>query len=309
SIADLARWDANFYEPKVGGPELVAKLRTPGKLDDGTPLTYALGLMETTEAGLAREEHSGGWAGYRANIERYPSERLTVAALCNHADAEPDELTHAVAATFLPQLANAEPSPPAAAGAPEPAASKAKGLTAMPAKTIEAALGRYYDPSTFETRAVEKEGDGVNLRIGLEPDAPRRPLEAADAKTFGVQGTPTRYVFDAAAKSLTRQVTGQKTQTFVRMEPITVDAKALGELAGRYTSDEFVHDLQVVVEKGALRVGPWGRTPASPPLTPLVRDVFTGGGVGIKFERDAKGHVRGLTMSAARMVGLAFQRR
>src|SRR5581483_9570941 len=124
-------WDANFYDPKVGGPELLAKLRTPGKLDDGTPLEYALGLTETTEAGLAREEHSGGWAGYRANVLRYPSERLTVAALCNVASAMPDELTHGVATALLPQLAQAEAKGPPSAGAPEPAAAKAKGLTAM----------------------------------------------------------------------------------------------------------------------------------------------------------------------------------
>src|SRR5262249_10810515 len=48
SIDDLARWDANFYEPRVGDRALIEKLRTRGTLDDGTPLDYALGLFRAT---------------------------------------------------------------------------------------------------------------------------------------------------------------------------------------------------------------------------------------------------------------------
>ena len=105
TIEDLARWDANFYDPRVGGRSMLTTLRTPGKLDDGKPVSYAMGLGETNTNGIAREEHDGAWAGYRADIVRFPTERLTVACLCNVANADASALAHAVATALLPKLA------------------------------------------------------------------------------------------------------------------------------------------------------------------------------------------------------------
>jgi CubicO group peptidase (beta-lactamase class C family) len=35
TVEDLARWDANFYHPKIGGKAMVDLLLTPGRLNDG----------------------------------------------------------------------------------------------------------------------------------------------------------------------------------------------------------------------------------------------------------------------------------
>ncbi len=44
TIEDLARWDRNFYDYRVGGKELVDQLLTPGELNNGEKLQYAFGL-------------------------------------------------------------------------------------------------------------------------------------------------------------------------------------------------------------------------------------------------------------------------
>ena len=103
SIDDLARWDRSFYEPTLGGGRLVAMLRTPGTLDDGRPLDYAMGLVETTQGGVAREDHTGEDLGYVADVVRYPGERLTVAVLCNDEEIDAGELAQRVVAALLPK--------------------------------------------------------------------------------------------------------------------------------------------------------------------------------------------------------------
>jgi CubicO group peptidase (beta-lactamase class C family) len=45
SVEDLAKWDANFYRPIVGGKLALSFLQTPGHLNDGQQLPYALGLF------------------------------------------------------------------------------------------------------------------------------------------------------------------------------------------------------------------------------------------------------------------------
>jgi CubicO group peptidase (beta-lactamase class C family) len=55
TVRDLARWDGNFATPKVGGPALLDAMRSRGRLDDGTPLTYPF----TPLCGAAQRAHGG----------------------------------------------------------------------------------------------------------------------------------------------------------------------------------------------------------------------------------------------------------
>ena len=52
TVEDLAKWDRNFYEPKVGGQALVDGLLRSGVLNDGKSIPYAAGLMNGTHKGL-----------------------------------------------------------------------------------------------------------------------------------------------------------------------------------------------------------------------------------------------------------------
>ena len=52
TLEDLARWDRNFYDRKVGGQQLIDLMLLRGTLNDGTVQSYAFGLgaTETTRA-------------------------------------------------------------------------------------------------------------------------------------------------------------------------------------------------------------------------------------------------------------------
>lgn len=81
TVADLAKWDANFYQPRVGGRWLVEQMQAPGKLNDGTVLQYGRGLMLDTHRGVATVSHAGAFAGYKAELLRLPQQKLGVAVL------------------------------------------------------------------------------------------------------------------------------------------------------------------------------------------------------------------------------------
>ena len=68
NVRDLLQWDENFYDARVGGPELVKQLQVPGTLNGGRPLSYAWGLQVGTYRGLPLVEHSGSLGGYRAHL-------------------------------------------------------------------------------------------------------------------------------------------------------------------------------------------------------------------------------------------------
>ena len=119
TIEDLLLWDQNFYQPKVGGQAMLDQLQTLGTLNNGKKLDYALGLFVDQYKGLRRVQHGGSWAGYRAELMRFPEQKFTVACLCNLATANPTNLATKVADIYLAnEFKASEEKTPATATAP-----------------------------------------------------------------------------------------------------------------------------------------------------------------------------------------------
>ncbi len=89
TVEDLAHWDENFYNPRVGGPVFLAQQLQRGKLNNGKELDYAAGLEHGKYRGLRTIDHGGGDAGYRADLLRFPDQHFSVACLCNKGEINP----------------------------------------------------------------------------------------------------------------------------------------------------------------------------------------------------------------------------
>ena len=116
TVRELARWDENFYDGRVGGPDVIRMLESPGRLNSGTELTYAWGLMVGSYRGLPIVEHSGSLGGYRAHIIRFRSAHTSVAVLCNVSNVSTGAVVRRVAEWVLAgrfTLPMAPPPPPA----------------------------------------------------------------------------------------------------------------------------------------------------------------------------------------------------
>jgi CubicO group peptidase (beta-lactamase class C family) len=101
SIDDLVKWDANFYDPVVGGTGLLDRLHTQGILNDGDTIEYALGLRVGEYRGLRRVAHGGAWAGFRAHLARFPDQRTSIIVECNRGDANTSAYVNAVSDAVL----------------------------------------------------------------------------------------------------------------------------------------------------------------------------------------------------------------
>jgi CubicO group peptidase (beta-lactamase class C family) len=101
TLEDLARWDANFYSHQVGGAALQSFLHATGKLNDGSAIKYARGLFVDSFRGLPRVSHGGSWAGYRAELMRFPEQKTSILLLCNLGIMNPTALCEQVAGLVL----------------------------------------------------------------------------------------------------------------------------------------------------------------------------------------------------------------
>ena len=304
SVRDLAKWDGNFYAPRVGGQALVDSMRIRGVLLDGSRISYAMGLEEEEVHGIPREAHNGGFVGYRTTIVRYPTERLTVTVLCNDASVDPGELEEQVATIVVHSLA--EPQPAKGGGAP----ARATATFVDPASVA----GTYMNEATSDVRVVEWTG-GV-LRMRMSPTATvARDLVPVGPRELLVKGGTTRYAVEStkgtSAPRLLRKPAEGPAEPYVRVEPVgTIDAATLAGFAGRYGSDELARDVEIVAKDGKLFPRSWGGSFRMEPLVPVAKDVFSlEGEVGCRFERDTRGKVVAVVMTTSRTLGVRLTRR
>lgn len=92
TVGDLLKWNENFAEQKVGGKEMAELQQKRAVLNNGKTIAYAAGLQVTVVDGLREVAHSGATGGYRTWLGRYPDQGLSVAVLCNSAQAVPTNL-------------------------------------------------------------------------------------------------------------------------------------------------------------------------------------------------------------------------
>ncbi len=105
TVEDLAKWSNNFDTAHVGGPSVIKTMLESGGLnDDGQEWSnpaYAFGLYLDEYRGLTAIAHSGGDAGFRSFLVRFPEQHFAVVILSNFANFEPFDVSFVVAELYL----------------------------------------------------------------------------------------------------------------------------------------------------------------------------------------------------------------
>jgi CubicO group peptidase (beta-lactamase class C family) len=299
TVADLQRWDENFWHPEVGGQALLDLMLTRGVLASGDTINYAFGVGHGTYRGLPTVDHGGAFLGFRTQLLRFPTEHFSVAVLCNAGNANPTALARRVADVWLAgQLA---PVPERAARAP-------LDTITLPPAVLERFTGVYWNDADQVARTVVLRDGALIYQRG--PGA-EDPLAARRDSSFVVLGIDAEVIVrftegqGDAPLQLSATVNGGSPFVARKLAPFVPDAQVLRGYAGRYVNAELDAPLEVGVSGDTLTIT--GRH--NPPLVlrALTRDLFTGEGFTISFTR-RRGSVVGFTLDAGRVLGVAYTR-
>ncbi len=296
TVGDLALWDRNFYDPQVGGPGLIRELQVPGRLADGTPIDYARGLRVSTYRGLRTVDHAGAWAGFRAQLLRFPDDRLTTMALCNFAQADPSGLAYAMADAYLAD--RFAPAPASSAGAPP---------AALPGTSLDRFAGLYFSPtSNLVRRLVVHDGKlfysrdpGNETELAASGEGRFQMVGAAVPTTLAATGTPPH-------RQLAVRSGENPPVRFEEVEPGRISAAELAGLAGWYDSPELDTRWRLDADGESLVVR-GKRGPASP-FAYLFADTFGDGGSTLHLLRGPTGEITGFEVGVGRARHIAFVR-
>lgn len=96
---ELVRWASEYWDPQVGGPELLVA-RQAGAAADG-PFSYGAGIVfGETDDGQLFFAHDGGWAGFASDFVAVPGEQFAAAVACNAEEVIPPDAAASVAALW-----------------------------------------------------------------------------------------------------------------------------------------------------------------------------------------------------------------
>jgi CubicO group peptidase (beta-lactamase class C family) len=304
TVEDLALWDENFYTPHVGGPALIQQLQERGKLNDGEQIDYAAGLEIGKYRGLNTVDHSGGDAGYRSDMVRFPDQHFTVACLCNLGSTDPSDLARKVAEIYLgPQMQPVESFH----------ANDFKPLILTP-EQMEAKAGSYInvkDPDDL-VRFIVKDG---GLQVGNVGEDETYAVQAIGKNHFRLAIAPDEFTFSSAKPGGPLQLAIRhedgKIETFLATTAFAPTKTQLAEYAGIYSSPEMDSIFELKIEsvpngKDSLVLH---RLKSGPDvLHPVTHDFFTSDGSKIRFTRNSKGVITGFLLSTERVMDLRFVR-
>ncbi|HEX2187338.1 MAG TPA: serine hydrolase [Longimicrobiaceae bacterium] len=300
SVDDLGRWLRNFDDLAVGGREAHRLMRTPGRLDDGTPVPYAFGVLTGTYRGMPMFTHGGGWAGFDTYTVYMPEQRLGIAVLANSDEVDAQRATIQVANVYL----DVEESPAGTAPAATPGE---RGVSAISPAAAETHVGLYrLGPGRY--LRIDHGGGGLTVQeTGGDPQ-PLTPVSAAEY-VIGRGGERLVLSRDSAHGELTVETAGVRGRRVQRGAPPS--PPPLAEFVGTYESPELGTSYEVTLRADTLAlVHPrHGRIP----LTPLWRDDF-GSAVwflrSVEFQRDGQGRVTGFLVNGdPRNRDIRFDRR
>ncbi len=293
TVEDLALWDRNFYDERVGGSALIEQLHQRGRLNNGEHTNYAFGLVISKYRGLPNVYHAGTYRGYYAWLTRFPEQRFSVACLCNAANANPGQLVGKVSDIYLAKELK------------EPVDEETVHVTEQ---QLASNVGLYWNRELdgFLEFSMKEGKLHVLWDFRPETDALTTPLSKNRFRVGDYPEDPMEYRFEATTpgerpRLIIHSVRQGYTPEFY-YEPVvqfTPTRGELGDYVGTYVSDEVDVIYRVALRDDKLLLKRLAFKPAI--LVPALRDVVSAPSStprwSLRFTRDANNRVSGVVLN------------
>ena len=284
---DLMRWMDNYRNPIICKPETMAEMLRVPVLATGEPTNYAGGLRVDKLDGHRYLKHAGEDAGFRAFVFRLLDDDVDVVIVGNTANIFTEEAAYNIARIVLGL----------------PVELKAPAVASVAEFDEKTAPGFYFSriPDAFTFTVFEKDG-----KFYMTDDCGPAPLTHVTGDLYR-QGHLRHFVRlgenDPVLSTPEIDYRLQKAYD----GPLT--AEQLEGKSGRYESREVGTAYEVRQQGDKLML--WHFRRGLTPLYPVEDDLFVttyARPCFVRFVRDEKGAVCGLTLSGNRVQELPFQK-
>ena len=299
TVEDLSLWATNFENPVVGDMDIVDKMSQRAVLNNGDTITYALGQDVSRYKGINMVSHSGGDAGYRTFLGRFPDQKFSVIVFSNDASFNPGGLAFKVADLYLHDEI-----------VPEKKVEKKETTeikVSVDIDTLKAYVGEYEIQPGFVLTITEEDGS----LFGQATGQPKFGLKAVSTTEFSVEEVDAKITFhrDVDLKINLLKLHQGGVSDARRMMPLDKSSVNLGEYVGQFHSDELSTEYTFIIKNDTL----FATHPrlSDIKMTPTKADIFNGDAWFFgqtEFVRDQNGSVTGCKVSSGRVRNVWFKK-
>jgi CubicO group peptidase (beta-lactamase class C family) len=301
TVEDLLLWDQNFYQNKLGEPELINQFLIPGTLNDGEKINYASGLTIDKYKGLRTISIGGAFQGNIAELLQFPDQKFTVICLFNFDRFPPNFIARQVADIYLADEFKKQVAEGGKSG-------EVKSIQ-MSEKEFKDKTGTYLDPVNrrFWTLEIEEGKLAVSATNGMRFRI--RPVSATEFREFEV---PVRIDVRFENRSegerpmMHLAINQQKPSVFEPVKLVTPTSTELADYVGEYYSDDLQATYRVAVETDKLVVT--ARHQPKFVLSPAIKDEFQFRNYDFEFTRDGQNKVNGFLLDTGPSINIRFVR-
>ena len=290
TVDDLVLWANNFDNPVVGGSVVIEKMEERGVLNSGKRIDYAFGQSVSSYRGAKSVSHSGGWAGFRTYLIRFPDLRFNVIVLCNLSSLNPREKALRIADLYLSDHLESEKKKTAE-----------KEVEPIDPGLLDDYLGTWkLGPGWLLT--ITRKGNSLTAQATMEPAYPAVP-EKEDRFFVKAYGASLVFERDSSGNVHALHYRGIRAGRVVPHQPSTA---RLEEYRGLYWSRELDTVASIEVQGGKLQARQ--RKHGSVELVPTQSDQFRTSQGRIDFDRDGAGAISGFRFSQQRSRNILFRK-
>lgn len=299
TVDDIQNWAANYRTMKVGNENVMKMMDERGILNNGDTLDYAFGQSYGTYRGLATRAHSGGDAGYRTFLLRFPDPEYSISVFSNLGSFNTGRLAYEVAGIYLKDELQAEEDEELTdEGAEEP--------VMVPDSLLQKYTGRYLVNESIILEIRAKNGE-ISLSV---MDQPAQTLVARSDTTFYHTNFDLNFAFRRnPGGKIDRMIVlyeGGEDEA-IKLPPFDSQKVNLEKFTGTFYSEELQTAYEIKVENDTLTAFHQRHDPIT--LRPLKEDQFMGSAWyfgNVNFSRDQNGMVNGCRVSSGRVKNVYF---
>jgi CubicO group peptidase (beta-lactamase class C family) len=299
---DLTKWLVNLDDGTVGGPKVLALMRKSGVLNNGKPTNYAFGLASDNYHGLIRENHTGGWEGFRTILTHFPEQKFGVIILSNLASFNPSDMANQVTDIYL-----ADQFKDKKTSTDKPSVTAAPKQVEIAPKIFDAYIGSYQlADSSGVVLAFKRDGNRYFTQATGENQLEIFP---SSDSTFFLKAVEAQVTFHRLSNGKVNTMTiHQNGDTQAnRVEPFTLPAEQLKQYTGIFYSPELDTRYVLAVEKDTLTVKHHRLGKVGACFT-RANDSFTLNGDKLSFARSSSGQITGFRVTSGRVRNLLFEK-
>lgn len=305
TVEDLALWDKNFYQNKLGkgGQTIIDKMHKEGTLNNGEKSGYAFALINGTYKGLRTVSHGGALAGYRAQLLRFPEQKFSVVILANRDDANPSAKAYKISEIFLNQQFEndhkSETKP----------IEEEKNDIKLSTSEMEKFTGSYWNTNEYLTTKIYLENDTLKFSRGMFNGRKLTPISKTE---FRIQGVSIN-------KSLRFELKNEDIKSMIVTINDGVPTESIAYIPVPYTKDEFkkyegsyysielnvYYDLNIVNDSLMLYVN--GKEIST--MKPSMKNMLSNDDIGVfEFFTSGGDEIDGFRLMAGRVKNLKFEK-